>query len=115
MSPVARFGLLVGAWLLWMAPFVFRRRSGEKAVQIDPRARWGIVLQSAGFFIVYTHGPRFWNAPMDPWRLIPGIVFALLGSLLAWTAVASLGRQWRIDAGLNASHELVQTGAYRYV
>ena len=27
----------------------------------------------------------------------------------------ALGRQWRVDAGLNADHELVQSGPYRFV
>jgi protein-S-isoprenylcysteine O-methyltransferase Ste14 len=30
-------------------------------------------------------------------------------------AVANLGKQWRVDAGLNVDHELVQSGAYREV
>ena len=31
------------------------------------------------------------------------------------TGVGALGRQWRIDAGLNSDHELVQSGPYRIV
>jgi len=34
---------------------------------------------------------------------------------MVWTAVRALGRQWRIDAGLNDDHELVQAGPYRLV
>jgi protein-S-isoprenylcysteine O-methyltransferase Ste14 len=42
----------------------------------------------------------------------------LLGPLsvaLAWFAVRHLGKQWRVQAGLNADHELVQTGPYRFL
>jgi protein-S-isoprenylcysteine O-methyltransferase Ste14 len=30
-------------------------------------------------------------------------------------AVRALGRQWRMDAGLNRDHQLVRTGVYRVV
>jgi len=39
----------------------------------------------------------------------------LLSIALFWNAIASLGKQWRFDAGLNRDHELVQAGAYRIV
>jgi len=39
----------------------------------------------------------------------------VLAILLSWTATRSLGRQWRIDAGLNPDHELVTSGPYRFV
>ena len=35
--------------------------------------------------------------------------------LLAWTGVAALGPQWRIDAGLNPHHQLVRSGPYSLV
>jgi isoprenylcysteine carboxyl methyltransferase (ICMT) family protein YpbQ len=42
-------------------------------------------------------------------------LFFLLATLLSWTGAHSLGRQWRIDAGLNPNHELVTSGPYRVV
>ena len=39
----------------------------------------------------------------------------MLSSVLSWTSARTLGRQWRFDAGLNADHQPVQTGAYRVV
>ena len=38
-----------------------------------------------------------------------------LAALLTWTSTRTLGRQWRIDAGLNEDHRLVTTGAYRVI
>ena len=32
---------------------------------------------------------------------------------LAWFAVRHLGKQWRVQAALNADHQLVETGPYR--
>jgi protein-S-isoprenylcysteine O-methyltransferase Ste14 len=43
------------------------------------------------------------------------VVFFVLGSLLSWSGARALGRQWRVDAGLNPDHELVQSGPYRVV
>jgi protein-S-isoprenylcysteine O-methyltransferase Ste14 len=39
----------------------------------------------------------------------------VLAILLSWTGTRSLGRQWRIDAGLNPDHALVTSGPYRFV
>jgi protein-S-isoprenylcysteine O-methyltransferase Ste14 len=36
-------------------------------------------------------------------------------SVLAWTSTRTLGRQWRLDAGLNANHVLVRSGPYRLI
>lgn len=34
---------------------------------------------------------------------------------VSWNEIGHLGRQWRVDAGLNDDHKLVVSGAYRYV
>lgn len=36
------------------------------------------------------------------WGLAPAIAIELAGFWLVWAALAQLGRQWRVDAGLNA-------------
>jgi protein-S-isoprenylcysteine O-methyltransferase Ste14 len=38
-----------------------------------------------------------------------------LGTFRAALADRALGRQWRIDAGLSADHELITSGPYRFV
>ncbi len=118
MRPEIRLIALAAAWLAWGLPFVLqsRKTSGRRAsARVDPRARWGILLEMIAFALVYVHGPRAWAAPVEPWRAAIGAVFALLGIALVWGAVGNLGKQWRFDAGLNADHELVMTGAYRIV
>jgi protein-S-isoprenylcysteine O-methyltransferase Ste14 len=108
--------LMFGAWAIWLlAFFLFRPSKPEKAVQIKPAARWGIVFQSMGFFLVFLHKPAEWNKPLAPWRCVVGLMVAIPAILLAWQGVRALGRQWRIDAGLNADHELVRSGPYRLV
>jgi protein-S-isoprenylcysteine O-methyltransferase Ste14 len=116
MNPVLRIGFLFGAWLVWISAVVVARRfRTEKAVAVDPRARWGIALEMAGYFLVMLHSPAVWNRGIELWRLLAGTVCALIAIVLFWSAVASLGRQWRLDAGLNKDHELIQSGAYRIV
>ena len=116
MSAVARFAVFFVTWLLWVTPFFLNRARGQgKAVRIDARARLGIMLTAAGFGVAFMHGPVAWNTPVEMWRAVAGILFAATAVLLSWMAVGNLGRQWRVDAGLNADHELIQTGAYRVV
>ena len=104
--------MLAPAWLAWMAPF-FLTTKGPRAQKLDRRARWGIGLEAIGFGIVWFR--PLWIAHPDPWRIAAGALFLVLGPALTWSSARVLGRQWRFDAGLNADHQLVQSGAYRVV
>jgi protein-S-isoprenylcysteine O-methyltransferase Ste14 len=116
MNPVLRPLLIFGGWAIWLAPFfLFRPRDRPKAVQIKPAARVGIILQSVAFFLVFMHRPAGWDEPLAAWRAAVGLVFAGTALVLSWQSVRTLGRQWRVDAGLNADHELVRAGPYRVV
>jgi protein-S-isoprenylcysteine O-methyltransferase Ste14 len=116
LNPVIRLGLLGVAWIVWILPAITpAMRNREKAIRIDPRARWGLLLESAGYFVACTHGPAVWAAGLALWRAAAGSAFALGAIFLFRSAVWNLGRQWRFDAALNREHELVQTGAYRLV
>jgi protein-S-isoprenylcysteine O-methyltransferase Ste14 len=116
MTPEFRLIAMAVTWGLWVAPFFLNRAKGQgTAARIEPRARFGIVLTACGFFIVNTHGPGFWNMPLEPWRMGLAVPFGLSAIALSWTSAGNLGKQWRVDAGLNTDHELVQSGAYRIV
>jgi protein-S-isoprenylcysteine O-methyltransferase Ste14 len=116
LSPVVRLGLLAVAWVVWILPAIVpAMRNREKPIRVDPRARWGLFLESAGYFVALTHGPNTWAADLELWRAAAGGVVALGAIFLFRSAVRNLGRQWRFDAGLNRDHDLVQTGAYRLV
>ena len=95
-----------------MTPFFLARRGG-RAQTLDRRARWGIVIQAIGFAIVGMN--RYWTRSPSMVRVIPAVCFLMLAGVLSWTSARTLGRQWRFDAGLNADHQLVQSGAYRFV
>ena len=111
MTPI-RLALLAVGWIGWMVPF-FLIRQGRSAPQtIDRRARWGIFLQGIAFTLVFW---RLGRVVVAPWRVaMAGICFATAAAL-SWSSARALGRQWRFDAGLNADHQLIQTGPYRFV
>ena len=112
MPPYA-YGILVAGWVLWLLPFVLAKRSQEKPKEVDRRARWGILLVALSYAILWQNS--FWARPLPLWRVALSVVFFVLAALLSWTGTRSLGRQWRIDAGLSADHELVTSGPYRLV
>jgi protein-S-isoprenylcysteine O-methyltransferase Ste14 len=113
---VATLTLLCGAWLVWMSAFLrafLRVKKSGSPVQVDRRARVGILLQAIGFFTVFFGMHR--EPLAGPLRYTLAIVFFASGCALVHSAVGVLGRQWRVDAGLNADHKLVREGAYRLV
>jgi len=107
------FGVLAAAWIIWAVPFFLIRRGQTGTPHIVRRARWGIVAQAIGFSILWQSA--FWLRTPQLWRVVPGVIFLGLADVLSWTSARTLGRQWRFDAGLNEDHQLVQSGAYRYV
>ncbi|MBV8068456.1 MAG: isoprenylcysteine carboxylmethyltransferase family protein [Acidobacteriaceae bacterium] len=111
--PAYAYVILAAGWLLWLTPFFRFKRTAEPARQVDRRARWGMLLEGIGYAILWQG--RFWERPVRKWQIALSILFFLLGVLLSWTATRALGRQWRLDAGLNSNHELVRSGPYQVV
>jgi len=111
--PSYAYVVLAAGWLTWVAPFFLIRRNGTKAERVDRRARWGIVLEGLAYALLWQ--TRFWERSPEAWRLRLSTVFFALATLLSWTSARALGRQWRLDAGLNPDHELVTSGPYRIV
>lgn len=100
-------------WLVWCLPFVLIKKNRSGAKTLDRRARWGIVLEGVSYFLVFQ--PKFWSLPISHWRFYLGVVVLLFAPLLSWTGAFALGRQWRVDAGLNPDHELIMAGPYRII
>ncbi len=106
------YAILAAGWLAWLAPFVLSKREEDAAAkQVDRRARWGIVLVAIAYSMLWQ--TRFWERSLETWKMALAILFFLLAAVLSWSAKRALGRQWRLDAGLNADHELVTSGPYR--
>jgi protein-S-isoprenylcysteine O-methyltransferase Ste14 len=111
--PAYAYAIIVAGWLFWLTPFLRARQSEKPAKQVDRRARWGILLVAIAYTLLWQG--HFWERPLQPWQVPLSILLFVLASLLSWTGARALGRQWRIDAGLSADHELITSGPYRLV
>jgi len=111
--PAYAYALLAAGWLLWLLPFLLANKNRQPAKQVDKRARWGILLVAIAYSLLW-QGP-FWERSPQPWRLAISVLFFAVAALLSWTGTRALGRQWRVDAGLNADHNLITAGPYRFV
>ena len=109
------YWILATGWLLWLMPLLLaaKRRNRTPPAELDLRARWGLVLEGVAYSILWQS--KFWERSPTGGRAAFSILFFLLASILSWTAAGALGRQWRIDAGLNSDHQLVTSGPYRVV
>ena len=104
---------LMLCWALWMYPFFPRsRKQRDKTSSVTaPASRWGIGLQVAGLILIW---PR--TSESNPAALsVASMIVAPFSTWLVWRAVGHLGKQWRIQAGLYADHELIRSGPYRFV
>ena len=111
--PGYAYVILAAGWLIWMAPFLRAKRHRERAKEVDRRARWGVLLAALAYPILWQNS--FWARPLPAWRIAGSVFFLVLAGAFSWTAARHLGRQWRIDAGLNPDHELVTSGPYGLV
>jgi protein-S-isoprenylcysteine O-methyltransferase Ste14 len=111
--PAYAFAVLAAGWFLWVLPFFLVNKQKQPAKQVDKQARWGIILVAVAYAILWQG--HFWEMQWRPWRLALSVVSFALAALLSWTGTRALGRQWRVDAGLTADHQLVTAGPYRVV
>jgi len=113
---VAGWIVLIASWAVWWYPFIFRAPHRQKRPSITAMGPTvaGLLLEVTAIFLAF--------ACRLPPETPPGILriagmagFGLIAIVLAWTSVAHLGRQFRVNAGLYEDHELVHTGPYAIV
>lgn len=103
-------------WAVWFYPFLFRAplRQRRASITVTTPTRIGLLIEtSAIFFALVMHRPL--HEPVGALRLIAALVFAAAAIQMAFAAVAHLGKQFRLHAGLYEDHELVRTGPYAVV
>jgi protein-S-isoprenylcysteine O-methyltransferase Ste14 len=105
--------IISAGWFLWGLPFLLIKRKSQAPAKLDRRARWGIVLETIAYVLIWQG--KFWERSPEIWRVALSVTFLVLAAILSWTSTRTLGNQWRFDAGLNADHKLVREGAYRVV
>jgi len=111
--PSYAYAVLAAGWAIWLTPFLLARRHHERARVIDRRARWGVLLVAVSYSMLWQSS--FWARPLPAWRFVLSVCFLLSAIVLSWIGAQSLGRQWRVDAGLNRDHELIMSGPYKLV
>jgi protein-S-isoprenylcysteine O-methyltransferase Ste14 len=112
--PAYAYFILLAAWLLWLIPFIRSQSRGTVRTQtVDRRARLGMILQAVAYALLWQG--KFWTHSVPLWRVSLALALYVAAIAFSWTATPALGRQWRFDAGLNADHQLVRSGPYRFV
>jgi protein-S-isoprenylcysteine O-methyltransferase Ste14 len=113
--PAYAYAILAAGWLAWMTRFVLAavKRPGGHPARLDRRARWAMPMIAVAYALVWQGS--FWARSPGAWRIVISSLLFVTASILSWTSTRALGRQWRLDAGLNAEHELVRSGPYRVV
>jgi protein-S-isoprenylcysteine O-methyltransferase Ste14 len=111
--PTYLYLVLAAGWLIWLTPFVLSQRRTQRPARLDRRARWGIALQGVAYALLWQG--KFWLRSPAVWQITLSMIFLVAAALFSWTGARALGKQWRLDAGLNADHELVRSGPYRVV
>jgi protein-S-isoprenylcysteine O-methyltransferase Ste14 len=107
------YALLAAGWVVWVLPFFLVRKKPQTPQKTNPRARWGILLVGVSYAMLWQNS--FWIRPLRLWQIAVEAFFLALASLFSWTGALALGRNWSIDASLNADHKLVRSGPYRVV
>ncbi len=111
--PLIVYAILGAGTVLWCLPFLLAHRRGGSILQLDKRARWGVVLQCLGYSALWQGS--FWLRSPSAWQVAAAIAFFALACLLSWSGARALGKQLRVDAAIGPEHDLVRSGPYRWV
>ena len=101
-------------WAIWLYPLLFRAPHFQKrpSITVPGPTRVGLLLECLAIVVAFAFRR---DNPPEIWQIAAAIVFASLATVLSWTSVTHLGRQFRVQAGLYEDHELVRTGPYAVV
>lgn len=113
MRTIALASLLL-CWIAWWYPFLFRAPHFQKrpSITVPWPTRAGLLLETGAFAVAFVF---YLPAAAGVVRTVLGLAAAIPAVVMAWQAVAHLGKQFRLHAGLYEDHELVRTGPYAIV
>lgn len=100
---------------------IYWRRSQRDptARQADRGSLFVMSCVTGGGVIVACALAAIWTGAAIPWLrpqvTIAGIVVILLGTVLRWWAIFTLGRYFTIDVAVRSTQSVVQSGPYRFV
>jgi protein-S-isoprenylcysteine O-methyltransferase Ste14 len=92
-----------------------RSRFGTKQGRSTLRGVWLVIVVSvvAGIFVA-----KYWTAAAQPHQrnfVFAGVALFVIGLLLRWWAITTLGRFFTVDVTIEEDHELVERGPFRMV
>ncbi|HTS26294.1 MAG TPA: isoprenylcysteine carboxylmethyltransferase family protein [Bryobacteraceae bacterium] len=107
---------LVVSWFAWAYPFIFRAPHNQQrqSITVIGPTRLGLLLEFAAIFMAFAFRLPA-ESPPGAARVLPALLLGPIAAYLSWTAVAHLGKQFRVHAGLYEDHELVCSGPYAIV
>jgi protein-S-isoprenylcysteine O-methyltransferase Ste14 len=116
------FALTIASWFGFGLVFLLRKKPPKaEESKRDPASRWGIALQSVGFFLTWFF-QRLHFTPVIPMPIAAEYVVAVLtvgmalaSDVLCLRAVQTLGKQWTYAARVIEGHELITQGPYAIV
>lgn len=120
---LAAFAAVMLCWLVFGIFFLVRtlQRPRRQETRRNPRSILGMVLQGAGYFVMWVffrrdRGPIV-SMPMalDVTVAIIAVALAVGSVWLVIVAVRTLGKQWALAARLVEGHKLIVDGPYRWV
>jgi protein-S-isoprenylcysteine O-methyltransferase Ste14 len=90
-----------------------RSRTGAKQDRSTLRVVWLVIMVSvaAGIYVA-----KQWPAAALPYQrsfVFAGVVLFVVGLLLRWWAIITLGRFFTVDVTIEKDHELVERGPFR--
>lgn len=102
------------AWAVWCYIPIFRAPHSQNRPSVTAKGPTllGLILETGAYGVAAAFRE---SAHAGFARLLITALAAPAGVAIMWTAVAHLGRQFRINAGLYNDHELVRTGPYAVV
>lgn len=107
-------GALLAAVSLFLARvFVWYRSPSLRVVRRSTQSRVGVVVHAAAFVPIWIHA-RHPQRISDASALLAIVLTLISLPILLW-AVVVLGSQWSVAGRINADHQLITTGPYRYL
>jgi protein-S-isoprenylcysteine O-methyltransferase Ste14 len=111
--PTYALVILAAGFVAWFLPFPLAGWSHKPPQKRDSRWRWGMLLESVGYAIVFSI--PLWTRSLPSWRVALSVLFFVLAGLLSWTSTRALGSYLRFEAAVDADHQLIRSGPYRVV
>jgi protein-S-isoprenylcysteine O-methyltransferase Ste14 len=108
-------------YIVWFVSEQIRNRThrpGSDAVVKNQGSLGAVIFAlffgiGAAFVLASTFGAGTLE-PQRPWLYV-GIAFMLLGMLLRWQAVRTLGKFFTFDVAAHSDHVVIDTGPYTYI